>query len=130
MRRTCVRLPVGTLLYHGTGWPFEPQDIEKASWFSRSASVARRFAERSDGPAPRILAYRTDRELRLPRIGGTADFDTFCDEHAIRPYSAEDMSDGVRRAGLPGWVIPDNYPDGDDILVVDTTTLSFQHEVE
>jgi hypothetical protein len=38
------------------------------------------------------------------------------------------MADGVRRAGLAGWLIPDNYPDGDDILLVDLSTLTFDHE--
>lgn len=129
MRRTYVRLPVGTMLHHGTGWPFDPDDIEDAAWFSRSASVAKHFAERSGGPEPKVLVYRMDREMTLPLIGGASDFSSFCEEHGIRPYSAEDMADGVRRAGLPGWIIPDNYPDGDDVLIVGTSSLSFQHEV-
>lgn len=32
------------------------------------------------------------------------------------------------RAGLPGWIIPDNYPEGDDILLVDVSILTLSHE--
>jgi len=128
MRQSTVAVPAGTLLYHGTGWSFDPDEIMAPCWFSRSIDVARHFCRRSDGGTSRILAYRTDTEIVLPLIRGQKRFDAFCERHDIRPYSAEDMADGISRAGLAGWVIPDNYPDGDDILLVDVSTLTFDHE--
>jgi hypothetical protein len=128
MRQSTVAVPAGTLLYHGTGWAFDPDEIMAPTWFSRSIHVARHFSRRSEGGKSRILGYRTGAEIVLPLIRGAGQFDAFCERHGIRPYSAEDMADGVRRAGLAGWVIPDNYPDGDDILLVDLSTLAFQHE--
>ena len=128
MCRTTSSLLCGTLLYHGTGWSFAPEEIYGPAWFSRSVEVAWHFAMRSGGPEPRVMAYLLTREVELPLINGPRDFDAFCDEHDIHPYSAEDMAAGVRRAGLPGWLVPDNYPDGDDILLVDLSTITFDHE--
>lgn len=129
MRQRTVVLPAGTLLHHGTGSDFDPDEIMAPCWFSRSIEVARHFCRRSDGGTSRILVFSTDVDVELPLISGSAAFDAFCERHHIRPYSAEDMADGVSRAGLAGWLIPDNYPDGDDILLVDVYSLTFQYEV-
>jgi len=129
MRQGTTVLPAGTLLHHGTQGDFDCRDIEGPAWFSRSIAVARHFAQRSGDETPRILCYVTTAEIELPLIRGVRGFDAFCEEHDIRPYSADDMADGVRRAGLAGWLIPDNYPDGDDILLVDLSDLSFHNEV-
>lgn len=128
MRQRTMVLPAGTLLFHGTAWSFDPDEICSPCWFSRSIDVARHFAARTDGEKARVLRYRTTAAIDLPLIRGRSEFDRFCERHDIRPYSAEDMADGVSRAGLAGWLIPDNYPDGDDILLVDVSTLTFEHE--
>ena len=122
--RATMTLGAGTILHHGTSAEFEDDEIEGPCWFSRSRDVAERFA----GQDGRVISFSLDQPIDLPMISGREDFAEFCEEHWIRPYSAEDMAEGVMRAGLPGWITPDNYPGGDDILLVDVSQLCLQHQ--
>ncbi len=114
-------IPVGTILYHGTSEDFSPSDIETAAWFSRSREVAEYFANRyQNGGEPVIHAYRVEEPITLPVIHDKNELDEFSERFYIHLDSPEDIIDSMRSNGQPGWIIPDNYHNGDDILNMDT----------
>jgi hypothetical protein len=121
-RKTEV-VPKGTVLYHGTVQEFDPMDLQTPAWFSTSQSVAEHFMQARDGEEgqERVLQYRAVQPIRLPRIDGREDFDAMGEKFGIEELmtgcSSEEMAEGVCSSVLPGWIIPHNYPDGDDILL-------------
>lgn len=114
-------LPRGHKLYHGTNASFDPDDDDliAPAWFSSSQSVARHFAR---GGA--IREYVLTAPIVLPVITSRSDRARFFETFDIADAGAEDMADDMGRSGLPGWIIPNNYPDGDDILLVNLLSLS------
>jgi len=113
--RNTQTLPVGHKLYHGTNAVFEPEDDEliAPAWFSSSPSVAKHFAR-----GGRVLPYEVVAPIKLPVITTKREREDFREMFGIEGDSAEDLADDMLRSGLPGWIIPNNYPDGDDILLV------------
>jgi hypothetical protein len=121
-------LKAGTLLYHGT----DCDDFDEVNdrltgpaWLSTAAAVALHFAKRSGGwgGTKRVMTYRLTEDVELPEILSERARRDFAEEHNIDLTGVEEMRDSVERAGIPGWVVPNNYPDGDDILLVDTGVL-------
>lgn len=118
----------GTLLYHGTGseeFSEAEQQLDTYSWLSTSLTVATKFANRWSDGIPRVAVYRLTQDVRLPQIDSQREMQNFADEHNLSLYGVEEIRDSVRAAQLPGWVIPFNYPDGDDILLADTHLLEY-----
>lgn len=124
---TCIK--EGSVLHHGTSADFDERttELEGPAWFSSSPSVARVFALRRSGAdgSPRILRYRVTQDVELPEILSAADLEELAEEHNLSVYGPEEIRESIRMSGLPGWIIPYNYPDGDDILLVDTSILEF-----
>jgi hypothetical protein len=116
----------GTVLYHGTTLEYEPDAITAGSWFSSSQSVASFFAKRMDGEIePIIHAYRVMKAIEVPDFYTKSEFQNYLDENGIEAIGSEELADGVCARGLPGWILPKNYPDGDDIFLNDTSVLQF-----
>lgn len=111
-------IPAGTMLFHGTDDDdFHPSEISGPAWFSTDNDVAEKFA------AGRLLAYRLKVDLKLPLITNAEEMDAFAEKFGIDRSSSEDVRDTAKRAGIPGWIIPDNYEPGDDILICDMSKL-------
>lgn len=108
-------LSARTTLYHGTNAEFDPDDDElmAPAWFSTSVSVAKHFAR-----GGRIYRYQVINPISLPVIKTRADRARFFERFDLDDGGAEDIADSMKPSGLPGWIIPDNYPDGDDIMLV------------
>jgi hypothetical protein len=124
--RKTFLLKKGTILYHGTSQQFPASDISTPAWFTTSESVADHFKDWHGGEeAPRVLVYKVIKPIRLPQIDGKEDLDKLFHMFGAGGefYGAEDMVDFISDSGLPGWYIPHNYPDGDDILLVDSGNL-------
>lgn len=125
---TMHTLPAGTVLYHGTSDP-DFDEVEDSfrgpAWVTDSPEVARRFAKRNEfsDPRPRVLEFVLEEDLELRLIRGRADMVELEETHGISFAGVEDMRDTVEASGIPGWFIPNNYPEGADILIVDTTPL-------
>lgn len=120
----------GTVLYHGT----DCDDFDEASdslngpaWLSTSMSVARHFASRSGGwgGRKRIVVYQLVGDLDLYEILTKRDIDELADEHNLVMVGVEGVCESVEASGIPGWIVPTNYPDGDDILIADTSRLEY-----
>lgn len=114
-------IPEGAVLFHGTS-AAEAFDVpDGPAWFSESRSVAERFSPRYQGPKPRVLEYRVARPARLVVLRSSKEFAEFLDsldgeEGGYR--SSTDAAQIVCESGrFDGWIVPNNYPDGSDILI-------------
>lgn len=123
-------LKAGTTLFHGT----DNQDLEEYSsslhpyaWVSTSRSVAEHFAKRSGGwgGPKRVIEYRLSEDLALHEITSAQQMRNFAEEHDIDLSGVEGMRESAEVSGIPGWIIPSNYPDGDDILIGETHLLDY-----
>src|SRR5271157_5173620 len=116
-RKTFV-IPKGTVLYHGTNQRFSRAEISTPAWFSTSPSVAEHFSTQHGEEKARILKYETTHTIRLPLIESKEDLGKLGDIFNVDfNFGPEDTIDAIQDAGLPGWIIPSNYPDGNDILL-------------
>lgn len=121
-------LNAGTLLFHGTSaedFDEETDVLDGPAWVSTSESVAKYFARRNKSGFARVVTYRLGVDVSLPEIQSSREMQHFSQEYDLSLDSVEDMRDSILSAGLPGWVIPNNYPDGDDIVLTDTSPLLF-----
>jgi hypothetical protein len=123
-------LKAGTTIYHGTDnsdFDEENSNPRPYSWFSTSPTVAERFAKRSGGwgGKQRVIAYELVADVALHEITSAGQRDEFAEEHRIDFSGVEEMRESAEVAGISGWIIPSNYPDGDDILIGDTSLLDY-----
>lgn len=125
-----ITLKAGMQLFHGT----DNDDFEEAedrlngpAWLSDSKAVAQYFATRSGGwgGTKRIITYTLAEDVKLHHIRSGREMLNFSEEHNIDTGGVEEMRESVEDAGIPGWVISSNYPEGDDILIVDTGVLDY-----
>ena len=125
-----VTLKAGTILYHGT----DNDDFDEAAdgldgpaWLSQGLQVAQRFAARNSwGGQKRVIAYRLTEDVTLPAIYSREEMEELAEEHNIDLSGTEAIRDSFANSSLPGWVIPHNYPEGDDILLQFTNALEYQ----
>lgn len=124
MRFKRLWLKRGTVLFHGTSVDEDFDVPQGPAWFSNSEQVARYFANWHDGPNARVLTHTVTASVALPVIETDQDWRVFQQRVAITlGHDDSDYSDPnefaecVCQAGLPGWTIPHNYPEGADILI-------------
>lgn len=123
-------LRAGTELFHGTNCDEfdEANDVLCGpAWLSRSPQVAQYFATRSGGRGgqARVIRYVLGEDISLPEITSPNDLAELAEAYSLELTGVEEMRSSIEASGLPGWVIPNNYPEGDDILLVDTRTLHY-----
>ncbi len=110
----------GMTVYHGTRSDFdeEVESLDAPFWVSDSPQVAREFIMWNEGDgSPRIITYQTTRPLKLVLINDRYDFQKLEDSFSIDIYSSGEMAAGVCGLGTDGWIIPNNYPSGADIML-------------
>ena len=68
------------------------------------------------------LEYEVIKPIRLPRLDSREDLDALGEKFQLESLmnggGAEEMAYDMQSSVLPGWIIPNNYPDGDDIMLV------------
>ena len=112
-------LPVGTDLYHGTSSkgfriPRGP------AFFSDTRSVATYFTTWHEGKHKRILRFEVQYEIpNLALIESKRDFDDLAEEAGMEARGTEELVDLIRVSGFDGWIVPNNYPDGADIMILE-----------
>ena len=126
---------VGTRFYHGTSSPVFEDTPDGPAWFSTAPSVADWFVTYhewgDDGGPKRILTYEVIDEPKLFVIATRDDMDDLAIMHGYPvPADTESVIEAVRAAGYDGWIIPDNYPDGDDIMLLEPSEWLAQIETE
>jgi hypothetical protein len=124
-------LKAGTVVYHGTDCDDfdEAEDgLDGPAWVSSSKAVADWFLKNRAGwgGRKRIISYVLAEDLELYEITSSRAMQDLAAEFDLDLNGVEAIRESVERAGLPGWIIPNNYPNGDDILIVDTGVLEYQ----
>lgn len=115
-------IEAGEVLFHGTSSDSEFTMPHGPAFFGDTFSVARNFASWNEGGgAERVLRFEVKRKIgNLALIESAKDFNELADflgmEHTA---DTQERIDLVRSGGFDGWVIPNNYPDGADILLFD-----------
>jgi hypothetical protein len=106
-----MELPAGTVLHHGTATAEDFAVPRGPAWFSDGPKVAERFA-RGSSVRPRVLSYRTERPLRLLRLGGWPDLYALGDR--IWPgwsdreeQDPREVASYLCERGLDGWWLDD-----------------------
>lgn len=116
-------LAPGTVLYHGTSSDWEEGDeLQFPAWFSSDRKVAEHFAY---GKVIRV--YKVTAPITLPAIMDRRGMDEFCEMFNVEVAGAEAIADAMAQSGLPGWIIPNNYTPGDDILLTDGNDIQLDH---
>lgn len=113
-------LPVGTALFHGTSAkgfliPRGP------AFFGDTYGVAKTFInQHKGGKAKRVIQLEVTEEIpKLALITEKTDFDRIAEEVGIEVgENTESRIDLVQMAGYDGWIIPNNYVDGADIMIL------------
>lgn len=121
-------LRAGTIVYHGTNMDFDESYLSSPVWVSRSMEVAKYFATWHEGDGePRIAKYTLTRDMKLCLIGGKHDLESLSEYYGVETGDPESMADSFSRimSDFDGWIIPTNYPNGDDIMLSDTSHLEY-----
>lgn len=130
-RRAALRqivLRPGMKLYHGTSAPFPEQDedLDAPAWVSDSWEVAHYFTNWHGAQANlRVIEYRLKTPVKVWKITNRQDLDRLAQRYlgtqageSFDHYELAEALDG-------GWIIPKNYPTGDDILLSDPSVLEY-----
>lgn len=113
-------LPVGTVLFHGTASKEKFRIPKGPAFFSDAFSVGRYFATWHEGPKPRVIRLEVSDEVpRLALIEAKEDFDRLAESQGLdsAPEDTESRVDLICGAVFDGWIIPNNYPEGADIML-------------
>lgn len=119
---TIRRLLEGDIVFHGTSSEarFEEEGDgtpEGPAWVSEGLGVAKWFESWMDGPVPRVIAYRVYREPQLFLWVTNEDLEEALEADDLNDWNPNELADEICALGYDGWIIPDNYPDGADILL-------------
>ena len=114
----------GTTVYHGTDsedFDERADELQTPFWVSDSLEVAKYFATGyQGGTKPRLLTYTMTDDVNLIVIRDKEDLDEI-DELAGVGGDPRELADFVCfRLGYGGWIIPDNYRTGADIMLCHT----------
>ena len=121
MRLYTRTLPKGRRFWHGTSgdWDETTEQLAPRIWVSDSYSVAAHFARRGNSSRPRVALYRATEPIpNLLTITSKDVWSFIEDEYALDVDCTEDMIASVEHLGYNGWWVPNNYPDGDDIYLI------------
>lgn len=110
-----VTLRRGMLLYHGTDAKEDFEMPRGPAWFSNSIDVARWFSTWHDEARPRILVFKLKEKLVLPEV--TQDRSNEIWEIIEDQGIDADVLYNNICSKHDGWIIPDNYPQGADIMI-------------
>ena len=129
IRKTTLK--AGTVVFHGTDnddFDEVEDGLDGPAWVTSSRSVAEWFVNNRAGwgGQKRIISYLLAEDIELYEINGPGDMQDLAEQFGLELNGTDEIRDSVERAGLPGWIIPKNYPDGDDILIADTGVLDYQ----
>lgn len=113
-------LPEGTILFHGTNAEESFEFPRGPAFFTDSYSIARDFASwHGDRGRQRVLRYEVRTDIpKLALVESEADMNRLADEVGMEPTKdTRGRIEIVSRHGFDGWIAPNNYPNGADIML-------------
>lgn len=113
-------LSTGDVLYHGTGGEDDFDIPDGPAWFSTDRRVAESFSDWHEGYNPRIKTYEVASPVELVLFHDRVDISEFFEENGLwdhENYGAGELAEELCKLGFDGWIIPNNYNPGDDILI-------------
>lgn len=123
-----LKLPAGTLLYHGT----DRSDADEISvtgryafWLAATLELAQNQALRNRSGTPRVFVYRLATDLTLPAVHTPDEVRALLKKYELRVTEDELLQASAIAANLPGWAYPDANPLGAFIKLFDTRMLEF-----
>lgn len=120
-------LKKGTTVYHGTCAAFDEssEDLIAPFWVSTSESVAENFStwHAPGNDQTRVIEYKVKKSVRLALIESKEDMKRLLDKY--QAYDSRELAEMMYDDGKDGWIIPWNYPDGDDIMLADPSILEY-----
>lgn len=116
-------LPAGEHLCHGTSSRERFRIPDPPAWFSDSPNACTYFERRWEGPCPRTLWYRTTTDLRLVELTSRWAFDRIGERLGVGMDDPEDAAVALCAAGASGWIVPNNYQPGDDIMLCNPASV-------
>lgn len=119
-----VKLQAGMLVYHGTDCDDFNEDedsLDGPAWVSSSRAVAEFFVTNRAGwgGQRRLITYVLACDVELYEVRSRDDMQRLAEKFNLLLDGTEEIRESVRESGIEGWIIPNNYPDGDDILIAD-----------
>jgi hypothetical protein len=102
-------------------------------WVSTSYTVAERFVDfhrHETKGRRRVIQYEITRPLTLLKITGRHSLNDLEEYYGVETRDPYQMAEDVCRLRdkngnrFDGWIIPNNYPDGDDIMLAESNVLS------
>jgi hypothetical protein len=117
---TIRSLPEGTILFHGTSGEESFQIPRGPAFFTDDYGVARSFTTwHGDRENPRVLRFEVATEIpRLALIKSKETLDRLADEASMeRTTDTRGRIEIVRFHQFDGWIMPDNYGNGADIML-------------
>lgn len=123
-----LKLPAGTLLYHGT----DRSDADEVSvtgrhafWLAANLQLAQNQALRNRTGTPRVFVYRLKEALTLPAVHTTEDVKALLKKYELWVTEDELLQASAIAANLPGWAYPEANPLGAFIKLFDTRMLEY-----
>jgi hypothetical protein len=112
-------LRAGTTVYHGTGSDVDFTELEGPAWVSTSRSVAQWFRGWHGGERARVLEFKLVADVNLRSVYSSEEFQEMIEGLGLEPEDEiREIADALcTQTPYEGWIIPNNYPDGDDILL-------------
>lgn len=123
-----LKLPAGTLLYHGT----DRSDADEISvtgryafWLAATLELAQNQALRNRSGTPKVFVYRLATDLTLPAVHTPDEVHALLKKYELRVTEDELLQASAIAANLPGWAYPDANPQGAFVKLFDTRMLEF-----
>lgn len=110
----------GTNLYHGSNAEWNGSNPNPPFWVSDSRDVAEWFATwKDDDGEPTLYTYQADHDLTLVAMHDRSDMEEVAERlHLDGADDPTEFAEEIcRHLGLDGWIIPNNYQTGADIML-------------
>jgi hypothetical protein len=129
MRFKSIILKKGTPVFHGTAVDALFTDLEGPAWVAKAHAVAEHFAQirggsgsKHGGKFNRILQYEVTTPAKLILIRDRKDWFKLLDACGIdqsswSPHRVASVAMDYLSRDYDGWLIPENYINGDDLLL-------------
>lgn len=116
----------GTIVYHGTSdGDWDGESPNGPFWVTTSLKVAEYFKtwNQHDNDSPKVFLYKVSRPVKLVTIRSSKEMERLQDEYDLEKSSTIEFAESFCYRFTDGWIIPNNYQPGDDIMLCDPSSV-------